>query len=128
MAGCKVAVGGNLGIPALDLPALGDDGVYVLELSSYQLELLERAAFDVGVLLNITPDHLGRHGGMEGYVAAKASLFDQLRPNGTAIVGVDDEPSRAICRTPADEARPPRRADLRRDGARRRHMPRPAAC
>ena len=95
-AGCKVAAGGNLGIPALDLPALGDGGVYVLELSSYQLELLERSAIDAGVLLNITPDHLGRHGGMDGYIAAKASLFGRLRPDGTAIVGTDDEPSRAI--------------------------------
>ncbi len=96
VAGCKVAAGGNIGIPALDLPTLGDGGVYVLELSSYQLELLERAAFDAGVLLNITPDHLGRHGGMDGYIAAKASLFDRLRANGTAVVGVDDDPSRAI--------------------------------
>jgi UDP-N-acetylmuramoylalanine--D-glutamate ligase len=95
-AGCKVAAGGNLGIPALDLPALGDGGVYVLELSSYQLELLERAAFDAGILLNITPDHLGRHGGMDGYIAAKASLFDRLRPNGAAVIGIDDEPSRSI--------------------------------
>jgi len=95
-AGRRVAAGGNLGIPALDLPALGDGGVYVLELSSYQLELLERAAFDAGVLLNITPDHLGRHGGMDGYIAAKASLFDRLRPDGTAIIGIDDDPSRAI--------------------------------
>jgi len=95
-AGRRVAAGGNLGIPALDLPTLGDGGVYVLELSSYQLELLERSAFDAGVLLNITPDHLGRHGGMDGYIAAKASLFDRLRPQATAVVGTDDDPSRAI--------------------------------
>ena len=96
VAGCKVAAGGNIGIPALDLPTLGDGGIYVLELSSYQLELLGRAAFDAGVLLNITPDHLGRHGGMDGYIAAKASLFDRLRPSGTGVVGVDDGESRAI--------------------------------
>jgi len=95
-AGREVAAGGNLGVPALDLPALGEGGVYVLELSSYQLELLDRAAFDCGVLLNITPDHLGRHGGMDGYIAAKASLFDRLRPGATAVVGVDDGPSRGI--------------------------------
>ena len=95
-AGVKAAAGGNIGVPALDLPALGDGGVYVLELSSYQLELLERAAFDAGVLLNITPDHLGRHGGMDGYIAAKASLFDRLRSNATGVIGVDDAPSRAI--------------------------------
>lgn len=88
--GTPLAVGGNLGVPALDLPALGLDGTYVLELSSYQLELLDQAQFDVAVLLNITPDHLARHGGMEGYVAAKASMFDRLPAGGTAIVAVDD--------------------------------------
>jgi UDP-N-acetylmuramoylalanine--D-glutamate ligase len=88
--GTPLAVGGNLGVPALDLPPLGLDGTYVLELSSYQLELLDQAQFDVAVLLNITPDHLARHGGMEGYVAAKASMFDRLPAGGTAIVAVDD--------------------------------------
>lgn len=94
--GRQVAAGGNLGTPALDLPALGSDDSYVLELSSYQLELLDQAAFDIGVLLNVTPDHLGRHGGMDGYVAAKAGLFDRLRPGGVAVVGVDDKPSRSV--------------------------------
>jgi len=88
--GAPLAVGGNLGVPALDLPALGLDGTYVLELSSYQLELLDQAQFDIAVLLNITPDHLARHGGMPGYVAAKASIFDRLPAGGTAIVAVDD--------------------------------------
>ncbi|MDE1931094.1 MAG: UDP-N-acetylmuramoyl-L-alanine--D-glutamate ligase, partial [Alphaproteobacteria bacterium] len=61
--GRKVAVGGNLGVPALLLEALGTDGTYVLELSSYQLELTRSLVLDVAVLLNITPDHLDRHGG-----------------------------------------------------------------
>ncbi|OIR09981.1 UDP-N-acetylmuramoylalanine--D-glutamate ligase [mine drainage metagenome] len=101
-AGLTVAVGGNLGIPALDLPALGAEGVYVLELSSYQLELLDRARFDVALLLNVTPDHLARHGGIEGYFAAKASLFDRLkRPDG-ALVGADDAYGRRLlARLPA---------------------------
>jgi UDP-N-acetylmuramoylalanine--D-glutamate ligase len=88
--GAPLAVGGNLGVPALDLPSLGLDGAYVLELSSYQLELLDQAQFDIAVLLNITPDHLARHGGMEGYVAAKASMFDRLPAGSTAVVAVDD--------------------------------------
>ncbi|HLN24028.1 MAG TPA: UDP-N-acetylmuramoyl-L-alanine--D-glutamate ligase [Patescibacteria group bacterium] len=95
-AGRKVAIGGNLGIPALDLPPLGTDGTYVLELSSYQLELIDQAAFDVALLLNITPDHLGRHGGMDGYIAAKAGLFGRLRPGGIAVIGIDDAPSRSV--------------------------------
>ncbi|HMA51412.1 MAG TPA: UDP-N-acetylmuramoyl-L-alanine--D-glutamate ligase [Magnetospirillaceae bacterium] len=94
--GTPLAIGGNLGVPALDLPALGLDGTYVLELSSYQLELLDQARFDIAVLLNITPDHLARHGGMEGYVAAKASMFDRLPAGGTAIVAIDDMPSAQI--------------------------------
>ncbi|MEX2618042.1 MAG: UDP-N-acetylmuramoyl-L-alanine--D-glutamate ligase [Alphaproteobacteria bacterium] len=90
-----VQVGGNLGTPALDLASLGQSGTYVLELSSFQLELMPSAAFDIAILLNITPDHLDRHGGMEGYKAAKRRIFQHCR--GTAIVGVDDPDSAATC-------------------------------
>ena len=103
-AGKSVAVGGNLGIPALDLDALGAEGVYVLELSSYQLELLAQARFDVAVLLNVTPDHLARHGGMDGYFAAKASLFDRLRPGAVAVIGADDAYGRRLLAQPLDAA------------------------
>ncbi|MBF0354470.1 MAG: UDP-N-acetylmuramoyl-L-alanine--D-glutamate ligase [Alphaproteobacteria bacterium] len=96
-AGRKVAVGGNLGTPALDLAPLERPGTYVLELSSYQLELVPSAGFGVAVLLNVTPDHLGRHNGMEGYVAAKRRIFDHQPPPATAIVGIDDEHGRRIC-------------------------------
>jgi UDP-N-acetylmuramoylalanine--D-glutamate ligase len=97
--GRQVAAGGNLGTAALDMPELGAEGRYVLELSSYQLELVDTLSLNVAVLLNITPDHLGRHGGMDGYVAAKRRLFRQLKPGGTAVIGVDDD----FCRTIADE-------------------------
>lgn len=96
VAGRTAAIGGNLGTPALDLPALDSDGTYILELSSYQIELLDQAGFDIALLLNLTPDHLARHGSMEGYVAAKASLFERMRPGGIAIVSVDDAFSKAI--------------------------------
>jgi len=102
--GTPLAVGGNLGRPALDLPALGPDGTYVLELSSYQLELIDQCLFDQAVLLNITPDHLARHGGMEGYIEAKASLFTRLREGATAIIGVDDAPCAAIQATLAQRS------------------------
>jgi UDP-N-acetylmuramoylalanine--D-glutamate ligase len=95
-AGLTLEVGGNLGPAALGLKALGAGGNYVLELSSYQLELLHTRAFAVGVLLNITPDHLDRHGGMDGYIAAKHRMFAMVRDGGTAVIGVDDEPCRAI--------------------------------
>lgn len=94
--GTANAVGGNIGAPGLDLPAMGASGVYVLELSSYQLELLPSAIFDVAILLNITPDHLDRHGGMGGYVAAKQRIFEGQSTGHTAIIGIDDDPSRMM--------------------------------
>ena len=96
-AGRKVAAGGNLGTPALALEPLGKDGTYVLEMSSYQLELTPSLAFDVGVLTNISPDHLERHGGLAGYIEAKKRIFQHQGAAATAVVGVDDPPSRAIC-------------------------------
>ena len=95
-AGFEVAAGGNIGTPALDLPALGARGVYVLEMSSYQLEITPTAAYDVAVLLNISPDHLDRHGGMDGYVAAKRLIFRGQAEDDMAVVGVDDGPCRRI--------------------------------
>ena len=89
-AGLSTEVGGNLGTPALDLAPLGRDGTYVLEMSSYQLELTPTLVFDVAVLLNITPDHLDRHGGMDGYIAAKARIFQRQRAPQAAVIGVDD--------------------------------------
>jgi UDP-N-acetylmuramoylalanine--D-glutamate ligase len=95
-AGREVAVGGNLGTPALALKPLAAGGVYVLELSSYQLELTDSLACDVAVLLNITPDHLGRHGGIAGYVAAKRRIFARQRRPQAAVIGIDDQRCRDI--------------------------------
>jgi UDP-N-acetylmuramoylalanine--D-glutamate ligase len=100
-AGRRVEVGGNLGTPALSLAPLGRDGSYVIEASSFQLELISSLAFDIAVLLNITPDHLDRHGTMEGYVAAKRQIFARQNKAAAAIVGIDD----AICRDLCDELR-----------------------
>jgi UDP-N-acetylmuramoylalanine--D-glutamate ligase len=90
LAGREVAVGGNLGTPALSLAPLGAGGAYVLEMSSYQLELTFSLEFDVAILLNITPDHLDRHGGMDGYIAAKQRIFRGQKVPQAAIIGVDD--------------------------------------
>jgi UDP-N-acetylmuramoylalanine--D-glutamate ligase len=95
-AGRAVQVGGNLGTPALTLAPLGPGGLYVLEMSSYQLELTPSVVFDVTVLLNISPDHLDRHGGMDGYVAAKRRVFQGQAGPRVAVVGVDDAVTRAI--------------------------------
>jgi UDP-N-acetylmuramoylalanine--D-glutamate ligase len=82
-----IATGGNLGVPAL---ALGEHENYLLEMSSYQLDLLDKAKFNIAVLLNITPDHLDRHGGMDGYIAAKKRIFNNQSNNDVAIINIDN--------------------------------------
>ena len=94
--GRPAAVGGNLGPPALELPALDGRGVYVLELSSFQIDLAPSLACDVAVLLNLSPDHLDRHGDMAGYAAVKKRLLRQQSAAATAIVGVDDAHAEAV--------------------------------
>ncbi len=91
----KVQVGGNLGTPALALEPLGGDGIYVLELSSYQLELIQQNPIRVAVLLNITPDHLDRHGGMDGYINAKKKIISASQPQ-TLVLGTDEPETKAI--------------------------------
>jgi len=95
-AGRTVEVGGNLGTPPLDLAPLDANGAYVLELSSYQLDLVSTTVFDTAVLLNISPDHLDRHGGMDGYIAAKSRIFERQGSDHTAIIGIDDANAAAL--------------------------------
>jgi len=95
-AGLTIHVGGNIGIGVLALPAPTEDGVYVIEVSSYQLDLTTSFAPNVAILTNITPDHLDRHGGMDGYVAAKERLFAQMWPDAIAMIGVDEPEGRAV--------------------------------
>jgi len=90
-AGLTVHVGGNIGVGVLDLPAPTPDAVYVIEVSSYQLDLTTTFAPDVAILTNISPDHLDRHGGMDGYVAAKRRIFAGQGADGVALVGVDED-------------------------------------
>lgn len=92
-AGVPTTMGGNIGIPILSQPALPEGGVYVLELSSYQIDLTSSLDCDVAVLLNITPDHLDRYDGFEAYAASKARLFEmQSRDNIFDRVIVMDDP------------------------------------
>lgn len=95
-AGKKVELGGNIGRAALDLAPFADDRVYVLELSSFQIDLTPSLHPDAAALLNITPDHIDRHGSFENYAAIKARVFAQMGPGDTAVIGVDDAPCRAI--------------------------------
>ena len=91
------AIGGNFGIPVFDLPILGKDGYYVFEMSSYQIELSPSIDFDISVLLNITPDHLSRHNGMDGYVAVKKQIFNRKSgKSGVNVVAVDDNYTKKI--------------------------------
>jgi UDP-N-acetylmuramoylalanine--D-glutamate ligase len=99
----RVAVGGNLGTPVLSLPALGHGGWYVIETSSFQLDLVRETRFAIAVLLNLTPDHLDRHGDMAGYAAAKHRIFRRQQVGDTAIVGVDDEHGRNLAAALASE-------------------------
>lgn len=98
-AGMTVEIGGNIGLPVLSLAPLRGEGIYVLEMSSYQLELTPSLVFDVALLLNITPDHLDRHGGMEGYIAAKERIFAGQTGAQAAVIGLDDD----ICKRIADK-------------------------
>ena len=101
-AGIEACAGGNLGPAALALPLLGDDGVYVLEMSSYMLERVPHLRFDAAVLLNLSPDHLDRHGDMAGYVDAKRRIFDnQDAASDLAVIGIDDADSAALAATVA---------------------------
>jgi UDP-N-acetylmuramoylalanine--D-glutamate ligase len=90
-AGLDAQTGGNIGkaVFLLDEPKPGR--VYVLELSSYQIDLMASLKPDVGILLNLTPDHLDRHGTMEHYAEVKARIFARQGRGDTAVVGVDDE-------------------------------------
>jgi UDP-N-acetylmuramoylalanine--D-glutamate ligase len=89
--GIAVEAGGNLGTPALALEPIEQPGFYVLEMSSFQLELTHSAEFDVAVLLNISADHLDRHGGLNGYIDAKRMIFACQHAGATAVIGIDDE-------------------------------------
>lgn len=90
VCGRETAVGGNIGTGVLSLSPLNAGGVYVFELSSFQLDLTSNFKANVAVLLNVTPDHLDRHGTFDNYVAAKTRLFDMQDSGAAAVIVVDD--------------------------------------
>lgn len=95
-AGLDVRVGGNIGTGVLDMPAMNANAVYVLELSSYQLDLTESLRCDVAVFLNLSPDHLDRHGDLNGYFRAKKRIFTNQQAGDFAIIGIDDAFGQAL--------------------------------
>jgi UDP-N-acetylmuramoylalanine--D-glutamate ligase len=92
-AGLDVQMGGNIGVPILELAAPDEDRIHVVECSSFQIDLTPSLNPSTGVLINITPDHLDRHGDMTRYAAIKSRVASGA---GVALVGVDDANSAAI--------------------------------
>jgi UDP-N-acetylmuramoylalanine--D-glutamate ligase len=113
-AGRDVALGGNIGVPVLDLPPPADGRTHVVECSSYQIDLAPSLAPTVGLLINITPDHLDRHGDLAHYAAIKERLVAR---SGTALIGVDDDLSREICARLKQRAGGPRVVSVSGEGS-----------
>jgi UDP-N-acetylmuramoylalanine--D-glutamate ligase len=91
-------LGGNIGLPVLDLLPKPVEDIYVLELSSYQLELTEHLRCAVAVILNLSPDHLERHGSLAGYARAKRRILRNQRASDWAVLGIDDDHGRELYR------------------------------
>ena len=104
-AGQEAHVGGNIGTACFLLPPPEGHSIYVLELSSYQIDLMPSLKPDVGIIMNLTPDHLDRHGTMENYAAVKARMIAQQGPEDTAIVSIDDPWCRRIVETRTSPSR-----------------------
>jgi UDP-N-acetylmuramoylalanine--D-glutamate ligase len=95
-AGQGAQLAGNIGLPILDLWPTPVDDIYVLELSSFQLELSDHLRCAVAVILNLSPDHLERHGSLAGYVRAKRRILRNQRASDWAVLGVDDDHGRDL--------------------------------
>jgi len=94
--GFDTQIGGNIGKSVLELASPSPKTIYVLEMSSFQIDLAPGLTPDVGLLSNLSPDHIDRHGTMENYAAIKARLMKQTAKDGQVVIGVDDGYSSAI--------------------------------
>ncbi len=103
VAGFDVQMGGNIGTNTLDLEPPSVKRLHVIELSTFQIDLTPSLAPTIGVMLNLTPDHLDRHGTMENYAAIKERVVTSAE---TAICGVDDSWSRAMADRRAMSGKP----------------------
>jgi UDP-N-acetylmuramoylalanine--D-glutamate ligase len=95
--GKDARLGGNIGRAVLDLPPIHAGAYYVLELSSYQLDLTRSLRCDVAVWLNLSPDHLDRHGDMKGYLTAKKRILMNQGAQDWAVIGADDPYCARVC-------------------------------
>lgn len=100
----RAAVGGNIGKPVLEMKLTEKTQMVVLEISSYQLDICSTFTPDIGVLLNVTPDHIDRHGSLENYAAVKARIFSDRNE---AILSIDHESCRNIYTQISSEERKP---------------------
>ncbi len=116
-AGVPTAMGGNIGLPILAQDPLPEGGVYVLELSSYQIDLTQSLDCEVAVLLNITPDHLDRYDSFEAYAASKARLFEIQSSDHWAVVVQDDDLTKSLAAELRSNVYPARSTAWREDGA-----------
>ena len=98
-AALPVRMAGNIGLPILSQAPLPAGGVYVLELSSYQIDLTHSLACEAAALINLSPDHLNRYDGYEGYVASKARLFDMQTAKQYSVFGQSDADTLRIYET-----------------------------
>lgn len=97
LTGQPTLVAGNIGVALSgNVDALSRDGIIVAELSSFQLELIDQLRLNIAILLNITPDHLDRHGTLENYLAAKARIFENQKAEDLAILNWDDPAVRSL--------------------------------
>ena len=95
-AGVPTTMGGNIGLPIMAQDPLPEAGVYVLELSSFQIDLTQSLDCEVAILLNVSPDHLDRYDGVDDYAASKARLFAMQSQEHVAVIAPEDEYSGAI--------------------------------
>lgn len=95
-AGIPTMLGGNIGLPILGQKPLPEGGIYVLELSSYQIDLCHALDCDIAVLLNVTPDHLDRYDGFADYAASKERLFTMQHVDKVAVIATEDDRTRMI--------------------------------
>ena len=104
-SGQSAVEGGNIGAPLCDVvPPVGDDRVVVSEISSYQLEGVSTFRPAVSAILNITPDHLERHGSFDSYVEAKARVFERADGEDRVVLGADDPVARSLAdRLPTEQ-------------------------
>ncbi len=96
-SGRPTLVGGNIGLPVVDMvPASTPETASVLEVSSFQLETIATFRPKIALVLNITPDHLDRHGNFENYAAAKARITENQTPDDFLVLNADDKPTQMI--------------------------------